>query len=253
MSLTAQDISKTDVNVLAGRVKAGDVRTISRLITWLENQEPLGTAVLRLLDPVFGHAVIIGVTGYPGAGKSTLIDQLVAAYRRQGRKVGIIAVDTSSPRTGGALLGDRIRMQLHALDAGVYIRSMATRGQHGGLASSTRQAVRVLDAAGYDVILVETIGVGQNEVEIAEVTPTVVAVLAPGLGDEIQAMKAGLLEIAHIVVVNKADRDGADATIRDLQTWFPTVLRAAASKGEGIPELMAAIAAHQQRGEPRPR
>src|SRR5438034_4286754 len=204
-----------DPIALAEQVKTGNVRAVSRLITLLEIQEPVGQAALERLNGSPLHAAVIGVTGYPGSGKSTLIDQLVTAYRRQGKKVGIVAVDTTSPRTGGALLGDRIRMQDHAVDGGVFIRSMATRGERGGLARATRGAVRVLEAAGYDVILVETVGVGQLETDVADVAPTVVAIVAPGLGDEVQALKAGLLETAHIVVVNKGDRDGADATVKD--------------------------------------
>jgi len=235
-----------DPIALAEHVKAGNVRAVSRLITLLENQEPVGQAALERLNGFQRHAAVIGITGYPGAGKSTLIDQLVTAYRRQGKKVGIVAVDTTSPRTGGALLGDRIRMQDHAVDGGVFIRSMATRGERGGLARATRGAVRVLEAAGYDVILVETVGVGQLETDVADVAPTVVAVVAPGLGDEVQALKAGLLEMAHIVVVNKGDRDGADTTVKDLQEWNHKVVRTVAIKGEGIPELIEAIAGHQR-------
>src|SRR5438552_2561454 len=235
-----------DPVTLANRVKAGDPRAVSRLITLLESQEPVGQAALERLNGFQWRAGVIGITGYPGAGKSTLIDQLVTAYRRQGKKVGIVAVDMTSPRTGGALLGDRIRMQDHAGDSGVFIRSMATRGERGGLAPATRGAVRVLEAAGYDVILVETVGVGQLETDVADVAPTVVAVVAPGLGDEIQAMKAGLLETAHIVVVNKGDRDGADTTVKDLQEWHPKVVRTMALKGVGIPELIEAIAEHQR-------
>ncbi|MGA6826115.1 methylmalonyl Co-A mutase-associated GTPase MeaB [Nitrospira sp. NS4] len=231
---------------LVDRVKAGDVHSVARLITLLENHEPEGLAMLRLLAPVPHNAAVIGITGYPGAGKSTLIDQLVTAYRRAGMKVGVLAVDMSSPLTGGALLGDRIRMQEHTLDPGVYIRSMATRGHHGGLAQTTGNAVLVLEAAGYEVILIETIGVGQNEVDVMDLARTVVAVVAPGLGDEVQAMKAGLLEVAHIVVVNKGDLAGADTTLRDLRNWCPTVLRTVAMRGEGIPELVAAIAGHQR-------
>jgi LAO/AO transport system kinase len=189
---------------------------------------------------------VIGITGYPGAGKSSLIAQLVTAYRHQKKKVAILAVDTSSPITGGAILGDRIRMQEHVLDAGVFIRSMASRGRYGGVAQGTADAVKVLKAAGFDVIFVETVGVGQAEVEIASIAPTVVAVVAPGLGDEIQAMKAGLLEVAHIVVVNKADREGADATVRDLIESGLRVVRTVALKGEGLPELIQAIAEHQR-------
>jgi len=235
-----------DPIALAEHVKAGNVRAVSRLITLLENQEPVGQAALERLNGSPRPAAVIGVTGFPGSGKSTLIDQLVTAYRRQGKKVGIVAVDTTSPRTGGALLGDRIRMQDHAVDGGVFIRSMATRGERGGLARATRGAVRVLEAAGYDVILVETVGVGQLETDVADVAPTVVAIVAPGLGDEVQALKAGLLETAHIVVVNKGDRDGADATVKDLQEWHPRVIRTVAIKGEGMPELIEAIAEHQR-------
>jgi len=231
---------------LAERVKAGEVRAVARLITLLENREPTGLAALLRLDASTRRASIIGITGYPGAGKSTLIDQLATAYRRQGKKVGIVAVDTTSPITRGAILGDRIRMLDHSLDAGVFIRSMATRGRHGGLAGSTRETVQVLEAAGYDVIFVETVGVGQDEVDVAALAQTVVVVVAPGLGDEVQAMKAGLLEVAHIVVVNKGDRQSADATIQDLKEWVPKVVRTVAVKGEGIPELITAIAEHQR-------
>jgi LAO/AO transport system kinase len=235
-----------DVLALADRVKAGEVRAVSRVITLLESQNPEGLAILRLLVSGSHRAAVIGITGYPGAGKSTVVAQLVAAYRSLGMKVGVLAVDISSPVTGGALLGDRIRMQEHTLDHGVYIRSMATRGHHGGLAQATSDAALVLEAAGYEVILIETIGVGQNEVEVIDVAHTVVAVVAPGLGDEVQAMKAGLLEVAPIVVVNKGDLAGADSTLRDLRDWCPTVLRTIATTGEGIAELVAAIAEHQR-------
>ncbi len=235
-----------DALALANRVKAGEVRAVSRVITLLESQSPDGIAILRLLASDSRRAAVIGITGYPGAGKSTVVAQLVAAYRSLGMKVGVLAVDISSPVTGGALLGDRIRMQAHTLDRGVYIRSMATRGHHGGLAQAASDATLVLEAAGYEVILIETIGVGQNEVDVVDVAHTVVAVVAPGLGDEVQAMKAGLLEVAPIVVVNKGDLAGADSTLRDLRDWCPTVLRTIAATGEGIPELVAAIAEHQR-------
>lgn len=237
---------RTDPVRLAERVESGDVRAVSRLITLLENREPAGQSAFERLKSVPPRATVIGITGYPGAGKSSVIDQLTTAYRRQGKTVGILAVDATSPRTGGALLGDRIRMQDHAQDGGVFIRSMATRGHVGGLARATHEAVRVLEAAGYKVILIETVGVGQAEVAVADVARTVVAVVAPGLGDEIQAMKAGLLEVAHIVAVNKGDREGADSTITDLQEWVPRVIRTVAIKGEGIPELIEAIAEHQR-------
>lgn len=239
-------LKREDAVTLAKRIEAGEVRAVARVITLVENQDPVGTAVLTRLAPIMKRAMVIGITGYPGTGKSTLIDQLITAYRRLGHRVGILTVDISSPVTGGAVLGDRIRMQHHADDPGVYIRSMATRGQQGGLARATREALQVLEAAAYDVILIETVGVGQNEVDIMRVAQTVVALVAPGLGDDIQAMKAGLLEVADIVVVNKGDHEGADAAMRDLREWCGTVLRTVAVTGEGIPELLAVITEQQR-------
>lgn len=231
--------------ILAEQLGRGNVRAVSRLISLLENH-PGGREALRFLNSASRGATVIGVTGYPGAGKSTVADRLVSFYRRQGLRVGVLAVDISSPVTGGALLGDRIRMQDHALDQGVYIRSMATRGYHGGLAQATGDAALVLEAAGYEVILIESIGVGQNEIDIVDLAHVVVAVVAPGLGDEVQAMKAGLLEVAHIVVVNKGDLSGADNTLRHLREWYPNVLHTVATTGEGISELAAAITEHQR-------
>jgi GTPase len=231
---------------LARQVRTGNVRAVSRLLTLLENGHPDGAEGLRLLSSDARPQIVIGVTGYPGAGKSTLVNELVRAYRRHGKKVAVLAVDVSSAVTGGALLGDRIRMQEHALDPGVYIRSMATRGLQGGLARTTDAARRVVEAAGYEVILIETVGVGQNEIDIATIAPTVIAVVAPGLGDEVQAMKAGLLEVAHIVVVNKADHAQSERTLQDLREWCPTVLATVATNGAGLPDLLTAINTHQR-------
>jgi LAO/AO transport system kinase len=235
-----------DPLALARKAKSGDVRAISQVMTIVENHEPSTKAVLRVLSTPRQRPMVIGMTGYPGAGKSSLIAQLTRAYRQQGRKVGIIAVDATSPITGGALLGDRIRMQDHSCDRGVFIRSVASRGQHGGVAESTPQMVQVLQAAGYEVIFVETVGVGQEDLAIVDVAQTVVAVVTPGLGDEVQAMKAGLFEVAHIVVVNKGDHEGAASTVQDLTGWVHQVVRTVAVKGEGIPELVEAIAKQQR-------
>ena len=247
MSPAATIAAKRSAVALAGQVRSANVGAVSRLITLLERRHPDGTDALGLLDSAARPRMVIGVTGYPGAGKSTLINELVRAYRRRGMKVAVLAVDVSSAMTGGALLGDRIRMQEHALDPGVYIRSMATRGTHGGLAPTTEAAKRVLEAAGYDVVLIETVGVGQNEADILNIAPTVVAVVAPGLGDEVQAMKAGLLEVAHIIVVNKNDHPDADRTLADLREWFPIVIGTVATTGDGVPELCTAIVAHQRK------
>lgn len=205
-----------DVPTLVEQARAGRPRAVARLISLVEGASPQLREVMAALAPLAGHAYVVGLTGSPGVGKSTSTSALVTAYRRAGKRVGVLAVDPSSPFSGGALLGDRIRMADHASDPGVYIRSMATRGHLGGLAWSAPQAIRVLDAAGCDVVLVETVGVGQSEVEIASQADTSVVLLAPGMGDGIQAAKAGILEIGDVYVVNKADRDGADATAREL-------------------------------------
>jgi LAO/AO transport system kinase len=222
----------------------------------VEENDPALPEVAAALAPFTGNAQVIGLTGSPGVGKSTTTNELVRELRKNGHRVGVLAVDPSSPFTGGAILGDRVRMQDHATDPGVYIRSMSSRGHLGGLAAATPQAVRVLDGAGCDVVLVETVGVGQAEVEIASLADTTLVLLAPGMGDAIQAVKAGILEVADVFVVNKADRDGADATYHDIQgmislgerapgQWRPPVLRAVAAKGEGIDGIVAAIEKHR--------
>jgi LAO/AO transport system kinase len=245
-----------DVPALVAAAREGDPRAVARLISLVENGDELLPEVAAALAPHTGQARVVGLTGSPGVGKSTTTNELVRALRAQGHRVGVLAVDPSSPFTGGAILGDRVRMQDHATDAGVYIRSMSSRGHLGGLAATTPQAVRVLEGAGCDVVLVETVGVGQAEVEVASLADTTLVLLAPGMGDAIQAVKAGILEIADVFVVNKADRDGADATYRDLQgmigladrqpgEWRPSVVRCIASRGEGIDDVVAAIDKHR--------
>jgi LAO/AO transport system kinase len=240
---------------LLDRLRAGDKRAVARLISRVEDgdRDQLRDAA-EALNPATGRAQVIGLTGSPGVGKSTLAAALVGAYRGRGLTVGVLAVDPSSPFTGGALLGDRVRMQRHALDEGVYIRSMATRGHLGGLAWATPQAVRVLDAAGCDVVLVETVGVGQAEVEVAGLADTTLVALAPGFGDAVQVAKAGILEVADVFVVNKADRDGAEMVARDLRQmlhlgaarpWRVPVVLTVAERGDGVEELVQAVAAHR--------
>lgn len=246
------------VEDLVARSRSGDPRSVGRLISLVEDGAEQLRDAMAALAPVSGGAHIVGLTGSPGVGKSTSTSALVAEFRAAGRRVGVLAVDPSSPFSGGALLGDRIRMQAHATDPEVFIRSMASRGHLGGLSSATPQAVRVLDAAGCDPILVETVGVGQSEVEVAAEADTTIVLLAPGMGDGIQAAKAGILEVGDIFVVNKADRDGSDTTVRELRhmislgpagrdgAWQPPVLKAVATKGEGIAELRDAIDGHRQ-------
>jgi LAO/AO transport system kinase len=245
-----------DVPDLVARAEGGEARAVARLISLVEDASPALREVMALLAPRAGHARVVGLTGSPGVGKSTSTSALVSAYRRRGMRVGVLAVDPSSPFSGGALLGDRVRMQEHATDDGVFIRSMASRGHLGGLSWASPQALRVLSAAGCDVVLVETVGVGQAEVEIASLADTTLVLLAPGMGDGIQAAKAGILEVADVFVVNKADRDGADTVVRDLrymlslgdrrtdEGWRVPILRTVASKGEGADEVVDAIEAH---------
>lgn len=229
---------------------------MGRLVSLVEDADPALREVMAALVPHTGHAHVIGITGSPGVGKSTITSALVTAHRARGTRVGVLAVDPSSPFSGGALLGDRVRMQEHATDPGVYIRSMATRGHLGGLAWSTPQALRVLDAAGCEVVLLETVGVGQSEVEVAGLADTTLVMLAPGLGDGIQAAKAGLLEVGDVYVVNKADREGADAVVRDLRAmlalappgpgaWRRPICRTVASSGDGVPELLDTLDRHR--------
>jgi GTPase len=248
-----------DVPALVARAREGDARSVARLISLVERASPRLREVAEALAPHTGRAQVIGLTGSPGVGKSTSTSALVAAYRAEGRRVGVLAVDPSSPFSGGALLGDRVRMQDHATDTGVFIRSMASRGHLGGLSWATPQALRVLDAAGCDVVLVETVGVGQAEVEIASLADTTLVLLAPGMGDGIQAAKAGILEIADVFCVNKADREGADQAVRDLRymlslggrhadpgAWRPPIVRTVASRGEGVSDVVAAVERHRE-------
>jgi len=264
---------------LAERVLQGEVRAGAQLMRDLDDRLPEAEAVLRAIWPRTGRAWVVGITGSPGAGKSTLTDRLIAHHRKAGRSVGVVAVDPTSPFTGGAILGDRIRMQDHATDPGVFIRSLGTRGHLGGLSRSTADLVSVLDAMGKDVILVETVGVGQDEIEIAEFAHTVIVVAVPGMGDDVQAIKAGVLEIADVFAVNKADREGADRTVRDLQGmlelrhavqrppqdhdahhvatgqgalpgaeaqgWEPPIVKTVAATGEGLDALTAALDTHR--------
>jgi LAO/AO transport system kinase len=232
----------------------GDVRALGKALSVIEDGTPELTELLSGL-PDSGSALLIGVTGPPGVGKSTTTGALISEYRNQGLRVAVLAVDPSSPVTGGALLGDRIRMQEHALDEGVFIRSMSSRGQLGGLSSATQAAAKVLDAVGFDVIIVETVGVGQSEVDVVNAVDTVVLVLAPGAGDGVQAAKAGILEIADIYVVNKADRDGAEGVVRELRSmiglgsnsqasWTPEIVTTTATTGQGLTDLVLAISKH---------
>jgi LAO/AO transport system kinase len=242
---------------LAERILQGDIRAAARLMRDVDDGFPSAIQELKVLYPHTGTAYIIGITGPPGAGKSTLTDQITAAFRKAGKRVGIVAVDPTSPFTGGAILGDRIRMNRHADDEGVFIRSLATRGALGGISHSTGEVVNIMDAMGMDIVIIETVGVGQDEIDIVRMAHTTAVVMVPGLGDDIQAIKAGILEIADVFVVNKADREGADRTSRELSVmlemgnrcegeWLPKVLKTEASRGVGIDELVAEFGEHRR-------
>ncbi len=240
---------------LVSAADSGDPRALARLISLVENGSPQLRGVMKLIAPRTGQARVVGLTGAPGVGKSTVTGAVVRAYRNRGLRVGVLAVDPTSPFTGGALLGDRVRMQDHATDSGVFIRSMASRGHLGGLSWAAPQALRILDAAGFQVVLIETVGVGQAEVEIASLADTTMVIVAPGMGDSVQAAKAGILEIADIFVVNKNDRPGAQEAIRDLRAmlamaryedgaWKPPIVPVSAMRGDGIDDLVARLDAH---------
>lgn len=244
-----------DVDDLVERARKGDPRAVARLISLVENASPQLRPIMAALAPLTGNAQFIGLTGAPGVGKSTTTSALVAAFRKIGKRVGVLAVDPSSPFTGGALLGDRVRMQDHAIDREVYIRSMASRGHLGGVSRATPQALRVMDAAGCDVVLIETVGVGQAEVEIAGLADSTIVLVAPGMGDSVQAAKAGILEIADLFVVNKADRDGVQQTVRDIRSmlalaertdgdWKPPIVQTVASETRGVDEVVERLSQH---------
>ena len=244
-----------DLQITVDSVRSGDVRALSRAISTVENRAPGSSDLLKALFPHSGRARVIGLTGAPGAGKSTLVDQLARVYRKENRTVGIIAVDPTSPYTGGAILGDRIRMQDHFSDPGIYIRSMATRGSLGGLARTTADVTTVLDASGRNDILIETVGVGQDEVDIVRLAAITVVILVPGMGDDVQSIKAGIMEIADIFVINKSDREGAERVEREIRAlqslavrrdgWTPPIVKTVASEGKGVDDLAVAIASYE--------
>jgi len=238
------------------QIRGGEPRALARAISTIEDGAPESLELLKTLFPFSGRTRVMGLTGAPGAGKSTLVDQLAREYRKDGRTIGIIAVDPTSPYTGGAILGDRIRMQAHHADQGIFIRSMATRGFLGGLARTTADVTTALDASGKDMVLIETVGVGQDEIDIVRLADVTVVILVPGMGDDVQTIKAGIMEIADIFVINKSDREGADRVEREIRAmqslamrkdnWTPPIIKTVATEGKGIPELAAAIANYEQ-------
>jgi LAO/AO transport system kinase len=244
-----------DIQTAIDRLRSGDARALARAISTVENRATGWSDLLKALFPYTGKARVIGLTGSPGAGKSTLVDQLAKHYRKENQTIGIIAVDPTSPYTGGAILGDRIRMQDHHADPGIYIRSMATRGSLGGLARATADTTTVLDASGRDLIMIETVGVGQDEVDIVRLADVTVVILVPGMGDDVQTIKAGIMEIADIFVINKSDREGAERVEREIRAmqslamrhdhWTPPIVKTVASEGKGTTELAEAIAAYE--------
>jgi len=238
-------------------IRAGNPRALARAITSVENRDPNSSALLKALFEHSGNARILGLTGSPGAGKSTLVDALAREYRKQQKTIGIVAVDPTSPFSGGAILGDRIRMSSHHTDPGIFIRSMATRGALGGLSNTTADIATVLDASGRDLVMIETVGVGQDEIDIVRLADVTLVILVPGMGDDVQSIKAGIMEIADIFVINKADRDGADRVEREIRAmqslahprtdnWTPPVLKTVAADGTGVPELAAAIDSYEK-------
>ena len=248
--------SPSAIQELVNRVRSGDPRALARAISLVENHGAHSTEVLKHLFPFSGRATLIGMTGAPGAGKSTLVDQMAREYRKQRKTIGIIAVDPTSPFSGGAILGDRIRMQAHYADPGIYIRSMATRGSLGGLASTTADVATVIDASGRDLVMIETVGVGQDEVDIVGLADVTVVVLVPGMGDDVQTIKAGIMEIADVFVINKADRDGAERVEREIRamqslsvrsdSWAPPIVKTVATEGSGISDVVSAIEQYRE-------